>query len=99
MWENLTPGDIAHAKGELKARHQEMLARHAAEISGLDAESAEIETLAELIGKFAEKLKRSAAPADDSAPEPALGKRREAGEKPAQVNPAGAAHPLYVGIR
>ncbi|HKS90217.1 MAG TPA: hypothetical protein VJR70_12315 [Stellaceae bacterium] len=99
MWENLTPGDIAHAKEELNARQQEMLARHAAEIGGLDAELGEIETLADLIGRFSMKLKGMATPADEPAPEPAVAKRREAGERTSHVASASSAHSLYVGIR
>ena len=53
MWDQLTPGDIQNAKTELTGRREEMLARHAEELKGLDTDQAQLDTLAEAIELFA----------------------------------------------
>jgi HPt (histidine-containing phosphotransfer) domain-containing protein len=49
MWTELTRADIERVKGELKARRSEMLARHAAELTALDVDEAEITVIEEAI--------------------------------------------------
>lgn len=61
VWDQLTPGDLERAKGELGERRAEMLARHAAELAGLDAERSELETLEQAIVAFLRKFNPSAA--------------------------------------
>jgi ribonuclease E len=58
VWEQLTPGDIARVKNELGERRAEMLARHAEELKGLEAEQSQLETLEQAIEMFLRKAKR-----------------------------------------
>lgn len=58
VWERLTPADLARAAGDLDQRRAEALQRHAAELSGLEAERAEMEGLEEAIGAFVRKFNR-----------------------------------------
>lgn len=58
VWDQLTPGDIERVKSELGARRAEMLARHAEELKGLEAEQSQIETLEQAIEMFLRKAKR-----------------------------------------
>jgi hypothetical protein len=67
MWDSLTPADILQAKQELNQRHAATLSRHAEEIIGLDAEQAEIETVARVVEAFALKFKKSESTASDEA--------------------------------
>jgi hypothetical protein len=59
MWDKLNRTDIEQARQALKLRHAETVRRHAEELSGLDADQAEIETLNQLIGAFAEQYKKA----------------------------------------
>jgi hypothetical protein len=61
MTGRITLADIAQAKEELAARHAAILARHANEIRGLDADEAEIDELAGLVEAFTRKFKAPAA--------------------------------------
>jgi hypothetical protein len=61
VWDQLTPGDLERAKGELSTRRSEMLARHAAELAGLDGERSELETLEYAIVAFMRKFNPSSA--------------------------------------
>jgi len=65
VWDQLTPGDIQNAKQELTGRREEMLARHAEELKAIDADQAQLDTLAEAIELFARKFKQ---PAQAEAP-------------------------------
>ena len=65
VWDQLTPGDIENAKNELAGRRAEMLARHAEELKAIDADQAQLDTLAEAIELFARKFKL---PAQGEAP-------------------------------
>jgi hypothetical protein len=65
MWIRLTPDDIERAKEQLAARRAEILARHADEIQGLDADEAQIDELAGLAEAFMRRFK-------DAAPAPAI---------------------------
>jgi hypothetical protein len=67
MWDSLTPADIQQAKQELNERHAATLSRHAEEIIGLDAEQAEIETVARVVEAFALKFKKPEPTASDEA--------------------------------
>lgn len=58
VWDQLTPGDIERVKNELGTRRAEMLARHAEELRGLEAEQSQIETLEQAIEMFLRKAKR-----------------------------------------
>ena len=49
MWTELNRADIERVKGELEARRSEMLARHAAELTALDVDEAELTVLEEAI--------------------------------------------------
>ncbi len=61
VWDQLTPGDIERAKNELSARRAEMLARHAEELRGLDAEQSQLESLEQAIDSFLQRFKRPSA--------------------------------------
>jgi hypothetical protein len=63
VWEQLTPNDIERARNELGVRRAELLARHAEELKGLDADQSQIETLEQAIAAFATKF--NLAPAAD----------------------------------
>jgi hypothetical protein len=58
VWDQLTPGDIERVKNELGERRTEMLARHAEELKGLEAEQSQLETLEQAIEMFLRKAKR-----------------------------------------
>ena len=49
MWTELNRADIERVKGELEAGRSEMLARHAAELTALDVDEAELTVLQEAI--------------------------------------------------
>jgi len=49
MWTELNRADIERVKGELEAGRSEMLARHAAELTALDVDEAELTVLEEAI--------------------------------------------------
>jgi len=57
MWDELSHADLEAAKEQLKGRREEMLRRHAAELSALESDRSEIETLDQLIDAFARKFK------------------------------------------
>jgi hypothetical protein len=57
VWDQLTPADLERAKNELGTRRAEVLARHAEEIKGLDAEQTQLETLEQAIDAFLQKMK------------------------------------------
>ena len=56
MWNQLTPNDLDRAKRELDERRAEMLARHAEELKGLNADQTQLETLEQAIGAFLRKF-------------------------------------------
>ena len=49
MWTEFNRADIERVKGELEAGRSEMLARHAAELTALDVDEAEVTVLEEAI--------------------------------------------------
>jgi hypothetical protein len=59
MWQNLKQSDVEQAKLELQQRREQLLVRHAEEIKGIEAERAEIDTLAQMIAAFAGKFKQN----------------------------------------
>ena len=59
MWDQLTPDHLEQAKRELARRRAEMLARHAEELKGLEAEQGEIDKLGEAIATFTKKFARA----------------------------------------
>jgi hypothetical protein len=59
VWDQLTPSDIESATKELGVRRAEMLAKHAEELKGLDADQAQLETLEQAIEGFLRKFNRS----------------------------------------
>jgi len=61
VWDQLTPVDIERAKSELDARREEMLARHAEELKGLDVDQTQLEALEQAISEFVQKFNQSAA--------------------------------------
>ena len=60
MWHNVTRADFDQAQEQLKLRREETLRRHAEEISVMDAEQAEVETLDRMVAEFARKFKIAA---------------------------------------
>jgi hypothetical protein len=52
VWEQLTPSDLDHARSELDARRDKMLARHAEELKSLDADREQLTSLETAIGEF-----------------------------------------------
>jgi hypothetical protein len=56
MWDQLKPSDIARAKEDLVTRRAEMLARHAEELLGLEADQAQLDGLEQAITAFLEKF-------------------------------------------
>jgi hypothetical protein len=56
VWEQLKPSDIERAKQDLETRRTEMLARHAEELRGLEADQAQLGTLEEAIAAFLQKF-------------------------------------------
>ena len=56
VWDQLTPSDLDRARNEIGVRRAEMLARHAEELKGLDADQAQLETLEQAIASFARKF-------------------------------------------
>jgi hypothetical protein len=56
MWTELTRADIERAKREHEARRSDMLARHAAEITALDVDEAELTVLEEAIDGLVRKF-------------------------------------------
>ncbi len=77
VWDQLTPGDIGRAKAELDGRRVAMLARHAEELNGLDADQTQLDGLERAIDAFVGKFHPSSR---QSAPEcdvVTLGEERE----------------------
>jgi hypothetical protein len=64
VWDQLTPSDLDRARDELGLRRAEMLARHAEELKGLDADQAQLETLEQAIASFARKFNLPSAEGD-----------------------------------
>jgi len=56
MWTEMTRADIERVKLQLETRRSEMLARHAAELAGLDIEEAELTILEEAIEGLVRKF-------------------------------------------
>jgi hypothetical protein len=56
VWDQLKPSDIERAKQELETRREEMLARHAEEVRGLEADRAQLDTLEQAIATFLQKF-------------------------------------------
>ena len=113
MWDIVRNADIEHARHQLARRREEMLARHAAEITALDNDEEEIGVLDRLAASFARKFRNvtASAPASAAAPEPELPEpeaqlepkpepqpRTRPAEPPAAAKPQPAA-PLPVGRR
>lgn len=68
VWENISRNDLDQAKQYLKECREKTLRRHAEELSIIDGEQAEIETLEQFIVAFIEKFQRlssSEAPAGE----------------------------------
>jgi hypothetical protein len=61
MWDQLKPSDIERAKQDLVTRRNEMLARHAEELRGLDADHAELDGLEQAITAFLQKFSATGA--------------------------------------
>ena len=56
MWDQLKPSDIERAKQDLVTRRAEMLARHAEELRGLEADQAQLDGLEQAIAAFLQKF-------------------------------------------
>jgi len=59
MWDKLTVADLERVKRELGTRRSEMLARHAEELKGLEADLREIDAIEQAIGIFTQNFKFS----------------------------------------
>ena len=59
VWDQLTPGDIGRAKNGIEVRRAEMLARHAEELTGLDADRTQLDTFEQAIDAFMRKFSPS----------------------------------------
>ena len=57
MWDKLTAADLERVKRGLAARRSEMLARHAEELKGLEADQSEIDVIENAIATFTQKFK------------------------------------------
>ena len=64
VWNQLTQADVERAKEDLDRRRAETLARHAEELKGLEADTAEIDTLEQAIAAFVKKFTAPAAGAE-----------------------------------
>jgi hypothetical protein len=62
VWNQLTPDHLESAKRELARRRDEMLSRHAEELTALETEHDELEALDLAIGAFTRKFSSLAAP-------------------------------------
>jgi predicted phage gp36 major capsid-like protein len=67
MWNNITPADFEEAREELQLRREETLRKHAEEISALDAEQADVESLDRMVTEFAEKFKIAATSSSETS--------------------------------
>lgn len=56
MWTELNRADIERVKQDVQARRSEMLARHAAELTALDVDEAELTVLEEAIDELVRKF-------------------------------------------
>ena len=82
MWNNVSHAEIEAAKQQLKSQREEMLRRHAEELSALECDQSEIETLDKLIDTFVVKFKPSSPAASEFvAPE----EKKMNGEEPAKA--------------
>ncbi len=95
MWDRVTPADIAEAKEEIAARRAEILARHAAEIHGLDADEAQLDALAGLVATFITKFKTPASEAPAAAAAVLAAKKAEPeGDRGSTLEVAGFDRPV-----
>ena len=87
MWDGLSHADLEAVKQRLRDRREEILHRHAEELSALESDRAEIEKLDQLIDAFAKKFQITTPPIENAA---------TAGKEPSGADPARA--PLVSGI-
>lgn len=59
VWDQLTASDVERARQELEARRAKMIARHAEELKGLDADHSELSALERAIDAFMQKFNGS----------------------------------------
>ena len=91
MWNNITPADFDQAREQLEFRREETLRKHAEEISGLDAEQADVETLDRMVTEFARKFKAISSSESSGAEEQAMPSNTDEGSTDS-TEPA----PLYL---
>jgi len=82
MWDQLTPNDIERAKSELGERRAEMLARHAEELKGLDADQSQLDTLEHAIASFLQKFNSSSSQSAVVKLDEERELRQQAGQQP-----------------
>ena len=70
MWERITQGEIAEAKGRLSRKREEILSRQAAEIKSLDAQLDDIESFERVVAAFFEEYLNPAASSTSAASVP-----------------------------
>jgi hypothetical protein len=61
VWDQLTPSDLERARQELDVRRDEILAKHAEELRGLDADRDQLTALEQAISEFLRKFSQSTA--------------------------------------
>jgi hypothetical protein len=84
----VTRADFDQAQEQVKIRREETLRRHAEEISVLDADQADVETLVCLVAEFARKFKIG-------ANSPSYSSAAEAQVMPGDANEGSAPAPRY----
>lgn len=76
VWDQLTPQDLDRARDEIMMRREEMLARHAEELRGLNADRTQLEELEHAVAAFMRKFSGMAV-GDASSSVVALDEERE----------------------
>jgi len=77
MWDKLSRAELEAARQQLKSHREEMLRRHAEELSALESDQSAIEKLDDLIDTFAKKFKNATTSSIEPAP---TGERSVTGE-------------------
>ena len=82
MWDRLSHADLEAVKQQLKGRREEILRRHAEELTSLESDRAEIEKLDQLIDAFAKKFQTATRSSEDAA----TARKEPTGGHPPQVH-------------
>jgi hypothetical protein len=93
MWNELAHSEIDAAKQRLDNQREEMLRRHAEELSALDSDQASIQTLDQMIEAFVNKFRNTTTSATETA---ATGEKELSGDDSGKVQPIGDARAQWV---